>query len=106
MNCPDIETLRQCNVGGFVIFDHIVTLFAAYIVSQVFNVSIIFAFVIVIVIWIGYHYQNEITAFFNSNIQSDTKSADTKPADTKPVTTEVKETEPEAVVPSAPLAIT
>jgi hypothetical protein len=51
-----IDTLREYKIGGFVIFDYIATLFAAYAASQFFNISILLAFIILFIISIPAHY--------------------------------------------------
>jgi hypothetical protein len=54
--CVGIDELRECKICGFVVFDSIITIFSIYIASKLFNISLIFAFIIIFIISVIAHY--------------------------------------------------
>lgn len=51
----NLNTLRKPRLGGFVIFDTVLTVAAAMLVSEVFNVDIIITIIILLILSIILH---------------------------------------------------
>lgn len=50
MTCNSIDVLRAYRIEGYIIFDYLLALCSTYTISQLFDINIIFAFFIVIII--------------------------------------------------------
>jgi hypothetical protein len=52
----DIATLREPRIGGFVIFDHLLTILSVYGISNLFNVDLYIVAIVLIILSIALHY--------------------------------------------------
>jgi hypothetical protein len=66
MNCISIESLREHKIGGFVVFDYLIALLSVYAGSQFLNISLFFAFIILVVIVIATCYYCDINTYMNN----------------------------------------